>query len=264
MITPKSSLRPDDERTGYGVNAPVEATVALPALANAHVTIQPGTTEGGGFSVVAFRVPNERDDASTTKLQVTLPADQPLGSVSTTPVPGWTVKTTTRKLDEPIEMFGQQLNEVVSRVTWTATEGGIRPGEFQDFDVSLGQLPESGDLTFQTLQTYSSGEKVNWNEVSADGTTEPEHPAPTLGITAAAAVASSAADEAGDTDAQGSDSSASSSAASTNDGSDTLPIVLSGAALVVSLLAAAFAWRRGRPAGKLDTGSLPAFEDARH
>ena len=34
--------------------------------------------------------------------------------------------------------------------------------------MSLGQLPESGEMVFQALQTYSSGEKVNWNQVSAD------------------------------------------------------------------------------------------------
>ena len=75
-------------------------------------------------------------------------------------------------------MFGEQLDTVVSDVTWTATTGGIPPRQFQDFDLSLGQLPESGELVFNALQTYSSGEKVNWNEVSADPSIEPEHPAP--------------------------------------------------------------------------------------
>ena len=97
------------------------------------MTVQPGTAEGGGFSVVAFRVPNERDDASTTQLRVTLPKDQPIGSVQTTPVAGWKITTATRQLDKPIEMFGEQLDTVVSEVTWTATGGGIRPGQFQDF-----------------------------------------------------------------------------------------------------------------------------------
>ena len=151
-------------------------------MAQAHVTVQ-GEAKGGGFSVVAFRVPNERDNASTTQLRVILPKDHPIGSVQTTAVPGWKVSTATRKLDQPIEMFGEKLDTVVSRVTWTATSGGIKPGQFQDFDLSLGQLPESGTLVFNTLQTYSSGEKVNWNEVAADPSVEPEHPAPVLEIT---------------------------------------------------------------------------------
>jgi periplasmic copper chaperone A len=260
MFTTSISARRTVLRIGVGVAAALAAAVSLPGVAQAHVTIQPTTAEPGGFSVVAFRVPNERDDASTTRLQVTLPKDQPLGSVSTTPIPGWTVKTSTRQLDQPIEMFGQQLDEVVSKVTWTATGGGIRPGEYQDFDVSLGQLPESGELVFPTLQTYSSGEKVNWNQVSADDAAEPEHPAPTLGI-AAAPTAQAGTDEATGAGAQ--QPPAASTAASTDDGSDVLPLAMSGAALVVSLLTALLVWRRGRPVDRAQDSSPRTLEGTR-
>jgi uncharacterized protein YcnI len=263
MFTTSTSARRAALRIGVGVTAAVAAAVSLPGVAQAHVTVQPPTAEGGGFSVVAFRVPNERDDASTTKLQVTLPEDQPLGSVSTTPVAGWSVKTSMRKLDQPIELFGQQMNQVVSKVTWTATAGGIRPGQFQDFSVSLGQLPETGDLAFPTLQTYSSGERVNWNQVSVDDSAEPEHPAPTLSVTAAAGESSGEPDAAG-TDAQ--QTQAGTSAASSDEGSDsTLPLVISGGALVVSLLTALLVWRRGRPEHRDGDGadSTRTVEDAR-
>src|SRR3712207_2018279 len=136
------------------------ALLAVPGVASAHVTIQPSSIEGGGFSVVSVRVPNERDDASTTKVRVILPVDQPLGSVQTTPVPGWRVATAERDLDEPLEFFGSELTSVISEVTWTATDGGVRPGQFQDFGLSLGQLPESGDLVFKAVQTYSDRKSV--------------------------------------------------------------------------------------------------------
>ena len=111
--------------------------------------------------------------------------------------------------------------------------------------MSLGQLPESGEMVFQALQTYSSGEKVNWNQVSADESAEPEHPAPTLSI-AAAVHSLPGTREAGDTDAQ--PAQAATAAASTDDGSDsTLALAMSGAALVVSLITALIVWR-GRPA----------------
>ncbi|NUO98136.1 MAG: DUF1775 domain-containing protein, partial [Nonomuraea sp.] len=74
--------------------------LAMPALA--HVTIQPGTAEQGGFTKVAFRVPNERDNASTTKIEVSFPADHPLAFVSVKPVPGWDVKVTEGKLPKPV------------------------------------------------------------------------------------------------------------------------------------------------------------------
>jgi uncharacterized protein YcnI len=243
MLKNSSPRHPILARVGLGIGAAVAAMLALPAVAQAHVTVQPGTAEGGGFSVVAFRVPNERDDASTTQLRVTLPKDQPIGSVQTTPVPGWKITTATRPLDKPIEMYGERLNTVVSEVTWTATDGGIRPGQFQDFNLSLGQLPESGTLVFNTLQTYSSGEKVNWNEVSADPSVEPEHPAPILTIAPAKA--------------EGGSTGTVTSAVQSDTGSySTLALILSGAALVLSLVAAVLAWRSGRrPASAAETAS---------
>jgi uncharacterized protein YcnI len=247
-------------RVGIGIGAAVAAMLALPAVAMAHVTVKPGSVEGGGYSVVSFRVPNERDDASTTQLRVTLPTDQPMGSVQTTAVPGWKITTNTRQLDEPIEMHGEPLDTVVSEVTWTATDGGIRPGQFQDFNVSLGQLPESGEMVFNALQTYSSGENVNWNEVSADPAVEPEHPAPVLTITPAAAEQGSGAADQGSQPGQ--EEQVGTAAESDNGSLVTLAIMFSGAALVLSLVAALYAWRRDRqPAPVEGAASERARED---
>jgi uncharacterized protein YcnI len=246
-------------RVGAGIGAALAAILVLPGIAQAHVTVQPGSAEGGGFSVVAFRVPNERDDASTTQVRVTLPKDQPIGSVQTTPVPGWKITTGTRHLDKPIEMFGEQLDTVVSEVTWTATEGGIRPGQFQDFNLSLGQLPKSGELVFNTLQTYSSGEKVNWNEVSPDPSVEPEHPAPILTITPAAAETGSGAS---DTGSQANQDEQVTAADQNGNASDSmLPLALSGAALVLSLVALVLAWRRRPLPSAAPATSEPSHED---
>ena len=247
--TNNNHVRRTATRLALGLTAAGAAVVALPLAAQAHVEISPGAVPGGDFSVVAFRVPNEKDDASTTKLQVILPQDRPLGSVRTTPMPGWKVQTATRKLSKPIEMFGAKLDRVVSQVTWTATQGGVRPGQFQDFELSLGQLPKSGSLTFTALQTYSDGEQVRWNEVSADGAAEPEHPAPTLEITpadeadGAGATSTEQTSAESPSNAQQSDVAA---AATDDDGVPVLPTVLSSAALIVALAAAAMAWRRTR------------------
>lgn len=261
-------LRRTATRVAIGAGALAAALVAVPGVAQAHVSVQPGSTEGGGFSVVAFRVPNERDDASTTRLQVDLPKGQPIGSVQTTPMPGWAVKTTTRHLATPIDMFGEQLDTVVSRVTWTATGDGIKPGQYQDFDLSLGVLPKSGKLQFNALQTYSSGEQVKWNEVSTDPSVEPEHPAPTLDLTPAVPeTAAGAGAGAGASDNQaGTAGAGAKTATPTESGSDSsLPIVLSAAALLLSLVAAGAALlglRRGRGAGVTSTANERTPEDA--
>ena len=260
MFQNRSLRRRTLGRVGIGIGATVAAILALPGIAQAHVTVQPGTAEGGGFSVVAFRVPNERDDASTTQLRVTLPQDQPIGSVQTTSVPGWKVTTATRHLDKPIEMFGEQLDTVVSEVTWTATDGGIRPNQFQDFNLSLGQLPESGELVFNALQTYSSGEKVNWNQVAADPSVEPEHPAPILTITPATAGEGSATADRGSQ--VGQDEQVNPVAQSDNASNSTVALILSGAALVLSLVAAVLALHRGRrPVSATEAASAPTRED---
>ncbi|MBL7258469.1 YcnI family copper-binding membrane protein [Paractinoplanes lichenicola] len=163
-------------------------TLALAAPASAHVSVNPGTAEGGGYSKVTFRVPNESDKESTTKVEINLPADKPVASVSVKPLTGWDVATTVGKLDKPLEAHGAQITEAVSKITWTAKAGSeIKPGQFQEFDVSMGPLPESGDMIFKALQTYSDNTIVRWiDEPNADGT-EPESPAPVLKLTAAGA-----------------------------------------------------------------------------
>ncbi|MEW2129272.1 YcnI family protein [Streptomyces sp. NPDC005435] len=163
------------------------AVLALSAPAFAHVTVQPeGAAAKGGYAVVDFKVPNERDNASTTKLEVNLPADHPIASVMPQPVPGWNVKVTKSKLAKPLTMHGEKIDEAVTKVTWTADGKGIQPGYFQKFPLSLGALPEDTDqLVFKALQTYSNKEVVRWIEVQQKGQDEPENPAPTLELTAA-------------------------------------------------------------------------------
>jgi uncharacterized protein YcnI len=157
--------------------------VAAAGPAVAHVTVQPGEATKGGYAKVAFRVPNESDTAGTIKLEVTFPADTPIASVRTKPTPGWTAERRMEKLAKPIESHGSEITEAVRTVVWTAQPGvRIGPGEFTEFEVSLGRLPEDVDrLIIPAVQTYDDGEVVRWEEApAADGAEEPEHPAPVL------------------------------------------------------------------------------------
>ncbi|MET9441467.1 YcnI family protein [Streptomyces sp. NPDC006610] len=162
--------------------------VVLSSPALAHVTVQPeGTAAKGGYAVVDFRVPNERDNASTVKLEITFPADHPLASALPVPVAGWDVKVDKAKLDKPLEVHGRQITEAVSKITWTAEGDGVRPGFMQKFPVSVGQLPEDADeLVFKAVQTYSNKEVVRWIEVPQEGQEEPDSPAPVLALSEAA------------------------------------------------------------------------------
>lgn len=239
-----SALRRATARLGLVLVTAAVGVVALPLAAEAHVEIQPEQVEGGDFAVVAVRVPNESDTAATTRLRVILPRDKPLGSVQTTATPGWRVATVHRRLDRPLTMFGSKVRSVVSEVTWTATAGGVRPGEFKDFQLSLGQLPSSGRLVFTAVQTYSDGRQVRWNEVSVDGADEPEHPAPTLTVTAPD---SGATAEQTSARSATQDASIVKESAATDQGSSSqavVALVLAGLALVVAAGALVLVWRR--------------------
>jgi uncharacterized protein YcnI len=204
------------------VVAAMAATTVL-AVANpaaAHVTVNPSEATQGGFAKLTFRVPNEKDTAETVKLEVTLPTDTPIASVSVKPVQGWTVQADKTKLDKPIKSDDGEVTEAVTKITWTAAAGsGIKAGQFQEFDISAGPLPEVAQVVFKTLQTYSDGDIVRWIEEPTGGT-EPEHPAPVLKL-------------AKKTDPATADTAIASS--DTDDSSNGLPIGLGIAGLVAGL-----------------------------
>ncbi|SCE77318.1 Uncharacterized protein YcnI [Micromonospora coriariae] len=179
--------------TALAFTAVATAVLGFAGPASAHVTVNPTEATQGGYARVAFRVPNESDTASTTKVEVVLPENAPVGSVSTMPVPGWTVAMEKRKVDPPIEVHGSPITEAVAKLTWTATgDAGVKPGQFQEFPVSMGPLPQVDSMVFKTLQTYSDGNVSRWIDEPAAGGEEPEHPAPVLTLAAAAPSGSAA------------------------------------------------------------------------
>ncbi|GAA1928592.1 YcnI family protein [Streptomyces sodiiphilus] len=157
--------------------------LALAGPAAAHVTVDPSEAGRGGYSTVNFKVPNERDDASTVRLEVHLDPGHPVASVMPQPVPGWEVEVEVTELDEPLEVHGRQITEAPSRIVWSG--GEIRPGMFQQFPVSMGRLPEDADrLVFKAIQTYDSDEVVRWIEEPAEDGSHPDHPAAVLELVA--------------------------------------------------------------------------------
>ena len=162
----------------YILATAMAVALALAPAVGAHVTLQPPEAPAGGFTRLDVRVPTERDDASTTKVEVQFPPG--FLSVSSEPVPGWNAELTMRKLDKPVEQFGEQVTEEVDTITFSG--GEIGPGEFQDFGLSVA-VPEGKPgsmLTFKAVQTYSSGEVVRWI-----GPPDSESPAPQVALTPA-------------------------------------------------------------------------------
>jgi uncharacterized protein YcnI len=211
-------------------------------VANAHVSVQPPEVEQGSFAKLTFRVPNERPDSATIGLRVQLPPDHPFTSVSVKPKQGWTAEVTPRTLDTPIDNRGEQITEVASEISWTG--GRIEPGEFDEFEISVGRIPTDTDvLYFPAIQTYDNGEQVDWIQLpKADGE-EPEDPAPALAL-----VPSSGDDHGGATPVSATDGEAAASADdhddSSSDGLAIAALVVGGVAIVLSIIALAAGRRR--------------------
>src|SRR5262249_14241925 len=110
----------------------------------------------------------------------------PIAFVATRAIPGWSATVEKTKLDKPIKTEDGEINEAVSKITWTGSK--ISPGSFEDFDVSMGPLPtDTDELVFKAVQTYDNGEVGRWIDTAPDGAAEPEHPAPVLKLTPAGA-----------------------------------------------------------------------------
>ena len=147
------------------------------------MTLQPNTATAGAYTRLDVRVPNERDDASTNKVEVQFPDG--FASASYEPTPGWDVKVTKKTLDKPVQTDDGEITEGVNTITWTAKSeaDAIPPGAFEDFGLSV-QIPgKAGDkLTFKALQTYTGGEVVRWI-----GAEDSDNPAPIVSVNDGAA-----------------------------------------------------------------------------
>ncbi|HXO57280.1 MAG TPA: YcnI family protein, partial [Mycobacterium sp.] len=135
--------------------------------ASAHVQATSTDAARGAFATVSFQVPNESTtNAATTAVTVDLTN---VSAVQTEAKPGWSAK-----IDR------DAATNAVRSVTWTAApDAGISVDQFGVFRISA-KLPDADTVSFPTTQTYSDGVAVKWDQASAPGGAEPEHPAPTL------------------------------------------------------------------------------------
>jgi uncharacterized protein YcnI len=172
-------------RTIVGLSVSAMALVVMTAPAFAHVEVSPEEAPKGGELKLTFTVPNEEASADTVKVDVKFPDDHPIASVSVEPHDGgWTAQVITKPLATPITTDDGTVTEAVSEVVWSG--GTIPPGDFDEFSVLAGPLPDDVDsIKFPTVQSYSDGTDVSWIQDTVAGQPEPDHPAPVLKLTAA-------------------------------------------------------------------------------
>jgi uncharacterized protein YcnI len=237
-------------RRGTGSRCTAGGVLALaliigPAVAaQAHVHVDPDSTVAGTDTELAFRVPNESPSAGTTALTITLPQDRPFAEVSARVTPGWTVKVVTDPLPKPAVVGEATLTKAAHTVTWTATPGNaVPPEQYQEFYLSVGPLPASGEVMFTAKQTYSDGSVVSWDQPAVAGAAEPEHPAPSFTVTPAPA-------EAGAVEAEPAEEGSTSS-------TDTFGRLLAGAGLLAGLGAIGLMVARRSPRQALARPAAP-------
>jgi uncharacterized protein YcnI len=126
------------------------AALALAPSAFAHAELFPDEVGSGHGQLLQLAVPNEKEGASTTEIQITIPDGFDLEHVAA--VPGWTVSVSGQH-EENGEMAGG------SSVTWKGKLGGE----------GLAVLPftgvpkNDGEYAFTVRQTYSDGSVVEWS-----------------------------------------------------------------------------------------------------
>ena len=131
-------------------------------IAKAHVTVQPPEAEQGSYTKLTFRVPNELPDAidhrparaDAAGFAVRVGQRQAQAGLDRSDHRGTLATPTTNDDGETISTF-------VSEIAWSG--GEIKPGEFDEFEISVGPLPEDAtELAFPTIQIYSNGDQVAW------------------------------------------------------------------------------------------------------
>jgi periplasmic copper chaperone A len=150
--------------------------LAVPAAAQAHVSLHPNVVPAGAFATLSLRVPNETDNLTTTKIAVQMPPG--FLDVSAAPPPGWKFSEKTTKLAKPVKTDDGEVDSQVSEIDFSG--GKLPPGEFVQLPISVVIPGKAGDvLAFKTVQTYSDGSTARWIGPPSD-----DHPAPTIDVSA--------------------------------------------------------------------------------
>lgn len=159
--------------------------LGAPLAASAHVGVASTSTAAGSYTVLGFGIPHGCGESPTTKLTFTIP--EGIDRVTPTINPSWTIEKVIETLPEPkTDSHGANVVDRVSQVVYTAVTP--LPSDLRDvIELSL-QLPadaEGETLAFPVLQECTEG-STDWSDPIVEGE-EPEHPAPSITVTAAEA-----------------------------------------------------------------------------
>ncbi len=142
-----------------GAAALLGLLTAAPAFA--HAELSPPVTVAKTLQLFTLAVPTEKEGATTTTIELTLPSG--FGIDSFVPSPGW---------KREVQQAGSGEDAVIQKVTWT---GGNVPTEEDSVFQFLASASSAKTYTFAVRQTYSDGSIVDWSGPESSDT-----PAPTI------------------------------------------------------------------------------------
>jgi uncharacterized protein YcnI len=140
-----------------GAAALLGLATAVPAFA--HAEISPPVTVAKQLQLFTLAVPTEKENATTTTIELTLPSG--FGIDSFVPSPGW---------KREVQQTGSGESAVIQKVTWT---GGHVPTEEDSVFQFLASPAGAKTYTFDVRQTYSDGSIVDWSGPESSDTPAP-------------------------------------------------------------------------------------------
>jgi uncharacterized protein YcnI len=204
-------------------------------VASAHVTVSPSSLpQGADDAILTFRVPNESTTASVVGLRIQFPLAHPIVVLNPEAGSGWVVDVHSTVLPKPITTDDGTFTSTVSEIDWSG--GSIPVGQFGEFNVLAQGLPTGTSLlTFKAVQLYGDGTTVNWIQVPTKAAPDPEHPAPTLVLTAPGA--SPTAPSGGTTSTPATSGTATVQSSGFDNGLALAALILAALAIAVAVLA---------------------------
>ena len=176
---------------GSAATVAVAAAIVLgtAASASAHVEATSTSTAANSYTTATFSVPHGCDGSPTTKLQFHVPSS--IIEVTPTVNPNWDITKTTEPYTSTSAASDDEstadAGERVTSITYTA-KTPLPADERDTFSLSFS-LPDgkAGDVvSLPVTQTCEQG-STEWDQAQKAGQAEPEHPAPSITLTAASA-----------------------------------------------------------------------------
>lgn len=151
--------------------------VAAAGAAQAHITLEASEAPIGANHKAVLRVGHGCEGAATTRVRVKIPDG--VIAVKPMPKPGWTIETVTGAYAHPYDLYGAQVGEGVTEVSWTGNLPDAYYDEFMFRAMLTDSLAPGSELYFPVVQ--ECGDTVErWIEIPAPGQDPDtlEHPAP--------------------------------------------------------------------------------------